>query len=258
MSYELTGIKKPIKYFIFIFPFVFTLGILIEKLINGPFGSILFRFLVQEEDGPIEYATSLAYFAAFILAIFLAISLIRSKSRVLGILYFVFAFFFITISLEEISYGQRILVFETPEQFNTNTQGETTLHNLPSIQKSIPKIFWIVGFYGSTAWIFSSILGRGYKKFLKYLIPGPILIGYFASVFAFFSILQFTPQEYISVVTYEFSTAPEKLERVYLNFFWWLDQEEFEFLLSLGILFFVLLNYISQKYVKKNSQVKNS
>jgi len=258
MNYDLTGIKKPIKYFIFIFPFVFIIGILIEKLINGAFGSRLFRFLVQDEDGPIEYATSFAYFAAFILAIFLAISLIRSKSRVLGILYFVFAFFLITISLEEISYGQRILVFETPDLFNTNIQGETTLHNLSSIQKFMPKLFWIIGFYGSTAWIFSSILGRGYKKFLKYIMPGPILIGYFASVFAFFSISQFTPQEYISVITFEFSLAPEKLEHVYLNLFWWKDQEEFEFLLSLGILFFVLLNYISQKYVKKNSQVKNS
>ena len=251
MSNDLSGIKKPMKYVIFIFPFVFILGILIEKLIYGPFGNTLFRVLVQDEDGPIEYATSLAYFTAFILAIFLAISLIRSKSRVLGILYFVFAFFFITISLEEISYGQRILGFETPEQFNTNTQEETTLHNLPFIQKSIPKIFWMVGFYGSTALIFSSILGHGYKKFLKYLIPGPILIGYFASVFAFFSILLFTPQEYISVVTFEFSLAPEKLVYVYFNLFWWKDQEEFEFLLSLGILFFVLLNYISQKNVIK-------
>lgn len=60
------------------------------------------------------------------------------------------------MALEEISYGQHVFHWQTPEYFSSiNLQGETNLHNLSKIQgNDLQEIaFVIVGFYGSFAWL---------------------------------------------------------------------------------------------------------
>jgi hypothetical protein len=49
--------------------------------------------------------------------------------------FFLFSFFLLLIGLEEISWGQQLLKFETPATWlQYNSQGETNLHNLPGLQ----------------------------------------------------------------------------------------------------------------------------
>jgi hypothetical protein len=76
------------------------------------------------EDGFFEYLTAILFFLASILMLALAVQKRNWWFAGLFILLFVGAG-------EEISWGQRLLGIETPEELkNVNVQGEITLHNL--------------------------------------------------------------------------------------------------------------------------------
>jgi hypothetical protein len=67
------------------------------------------------------------------------------------------------ISLEEISYGQKIFNWQTPSLFKEyNLQQETNLHNLKELSSYIHPIFMVVGFYGGFAWVYKHISRGGY------------------------------------------------------------------------------------------------
>lgn len=85
------------------------------------------------EDKFGENMTSVFYFAAGLLMLWRSVTMIRKKqsSPLKEILPVLIALFFIFVGGEEISWGQRLLGFETPETIvDNNVQGETTLHNL--------------------------------------------------------------------------------------------------------------------------------
>lgn len=81
-------------------------------------------FKLNDEDGIIENLTALSF---FLTAIIFLILFIRTRAWIL--LFFVLAFVF--GAGEEISWGQRLFGFETPESIqNVNAQREFNLHNL--------------------------------------------------------------------------------------------------------------------------------
>lgn len=84
-----------------------------------------------EEDGPFEYGSALLYFGAAGACLALAL---RARGR--GRLRFWLAglaALFVFVGGEEISWGQRLLGFGTPEDLAAvNVQGEFTLHNVYS------------------------------------------------------------------------------------------------------------------------------
>jgi hypothetical protein len=86
------------------------------------------------EDGPFEYATALIYGICCILFALMArrgklpVKSMRKFGRTILIVGSIGCFF---IMGEEVSWGQRIIGFETPEYWaDNNYQQETTLHNL--------------------------------------------------------------------------------------------------------------------------------
>ena len=81
-------------------------------------------FKLNDEDGFIESFTAISF---FLIAVIFLILLIRTRAWIL--IFFVLAFIF--GAGEEISWGQRLFNFETPESIETvNAQREFNLHNL--------------------------------------------------------------------------------------------------------------------------------
>lgn len=90
-----------------------------------------FHGLVVSEWGPVELGTAVAFGAAGVLAIGLAARTRGVAPPVARILYLLFAAGALFASLEEISYGQHLVGWETPRWFaERNAQQETNLHNL--------------------------------------------------------------------------------------------------------------------------------
>lgn len=87
------------------------------------------RFLLSE-TGPVELGTALLFFAAS----FVAVGHLRRHRDVPAgyrALFVLFAIAGLFVALEEISYGQHLVEFESPQWFmENNKQQETNLHNL--------------------------------------------------------------------------------------------------------------------------------
>jgi small basic protein len=110
-------------------------------------------WFVQGERHPVEILTAIALFGGG----FLSISLTRRSKRAgagwLPVAFFgFFTFALFLVALEEISWGQWIYRFPTPEFIQTwNQQGETSLHNAPGMQGKthyLRLVFGLGGLFG--------------------------------------------------------------------------------------------------------------
>src|SRR5690554_1758698 len=114
-----------------------------------------------QEDGPVEWGTTVMLFGIFVLSLYRLITLGAKKKILWCIGTFIFAVLFLFAAGEEISWGQRIFAVESSEFFlKNNAQGETNLHNLVVGEKKINKI------------IFSQLL---FLVMFLYLIVAPLL-----------------------------------------------------------------------------------
>jgi len=86
---------------------------------------------VAVEDGPVEYGGALAWLVASVVCV-VAWVRARRRGRARGIPWLLLlGFLFFFAGGEEVSWGQRLMGFETPEAVGgQNVQGEFNLHNL--------------------------------------------------------------------------------------------------------------------------------
>ena len=96
------------------------------------------------EDGVSEWWSVGTYLAAAGMAALAAVSLGRMGYRRFEIVYALLAVGFILGALEEISWGQRLFGWGTPEALTRlNEQNETTIHNLSGVDWVFPTLlFW--------------------------------------------------------------------------------------------------------------------
>lgn len=146
-------LSKQFKAKIFLFPVIFLCVAGSVYLANSNFYYSLFGVL---ESGFFEWVRFGSYLLASLIS-FKVFSLLKHRA-LKGSSYAVFMFACLCafVALEEISYGQHIFHWQTPEYFSSlNLQGETNLHNLSKIQgNDLQEIaFVVVGFYGSFAWL---------------------------------------------------------------------------------------------------------
>ena len=126
----------------------------------------------SDEDRPFEYATSVAYGVASVLFILMArrgrypLQSMRRLGQFILIIGAIGCFF---IMGEEVSWGQRIIGFETPEAWaDKNYQQETTLHNLDWVYENLTSSqtgFFKANFFNLV------MLGVGFVLPLAALIP---------------------------------------------------------------------------------------
>jgi hypothetical protein len=181
------------------------------------------------EDGPVEYATSAAYLGAAWIAALVARGLLRREERGLALLWGGLALALVLVSLEEISWGQRLFGVQTPELLASNVQHEMNLHNLPWAQRGLHVAYVAVGLFGALAWALVPVRSPArLREIASWLLPGAALFSYFLPVALFYLVYDYTPQRWI---------GPGSLRFGFVSIF---DQEPVELLLSLGFLMFVL------------------
>lgn len=144
-----------------------------------------FRWLVQE-DGLVEIIqVILLLFASYFSLRLFKLNLHKKKiiALIMGLAFI--GFFF--IAGEEISWGQRIFNWSTPDHYAvTNIQGETNIHNNQSMFGLSMRIYIIIGLYGSFAWITIPLLKKHVSKsWIKYFVPESILMPYFLPSLAY-------------------------------------------------------------------------
>ena len=99
------------------------------------------------EDGVSEWWSVGAYLVSAMMAAGTGRLLTRLGHPRLGWVHVLFALALIVAALEEVSWGQRLFGWSTPEDLSrVNEQGETTLHNISSFSRVFPTVF----FWGST------------------------------------------------------------------------------------------------------------
>jgi len=189
-----------------------------------------------KEDGPVELSTAVFYFLSFLLSVLIAVTFIKQKKNLFALLYLLLSAVFFFIAFEEISWGQRIFLFETPEYLADNLQNEMNFHNLPIINDYKRYSILLVGFVGFILWaVFTHYDKLKNKSFTKFFVPQVFLMSYFISIIIFYGMDLF--QQYI----------PKSSEGLLFYLFAWPDHEVFEFLLSAGIFIFIASKIIELK-----------
>lgn len=146
-----------------------------------------FHFLI-DEDHPIEWlqlAANVGAAAAFALA---AVRARRRGRTGLMALYALVALTFVLIAGEEISWGQRIFGWETPELLEeVNHQGEANIHNIGIVQKASNLGEMLAGLYAFALpilWAVPRIRSR-LGRLDPLLVPPVCLIALFFLPFAY-------------------------------------------------------------------------
>ena len=217
------------------------------------------------EDGAVEYATAGVYFIGFTCGLVLARRLYAKRNFAWALLYACLSFGFLFVALEEISWGQRIFRFGTPEFIEErNIQGEIGLHNLSSFRLLLHPAYIAVGFAGA----FGSLILSRFRvpiPIVARLLPPPHLFLYFVPCCLFYLtaeiISPFTTIRYSGDLGAQYGGRLEDPRGILAapayvldlvrdlvlmgggtggqNFSFWRHQEPVELLLSLGFLFLV-------------------
>lgn len=226
--------NKLLKRIIFLVPLVSIVCLISIKFIVWP---KLYFWLVRE-DGVVEYATFLSYFASFIFALAIAFRFCKKKHTLYSLFYFVFCAGAFYIAMEEISWGQRFFNVKTPEVFNIyNYQKEMNTHNFLT-RHCLHGLYILVGFYGAfVRLVLPKKIKTKYSSELGFLVPDAYLFFYFLPVFTFYFYW-----DYLSII------EPYLFGNHYIrdHFVHGKDQEPVELLLSFGFLLFVLINKYRQ------------
>jgi hypothetical protein len=142
-----------------------------------------------DEDRAAEWAQFFIIFAASIAFAVAAVRAYRLGRRGLAVIYLIVALGSFVTAGEEISWGQRVVGWATPEALETvNKQGESNIHNISIVQHAFNVGELLAGLYGliiPIAWLSSSVR-RGLGRWLDPMLVPPIcLIALFFLPFAY-------------------------------------------------------------------------
>ena len=227
---------KLIERVIFLFPILIASSFLMLKVLD----SNLYINLIQE-DTYLEYTQAIFYLLTFIISSLVVFRYLRKKEIVIGGLFLMFSLTMLFVFLEEISWGQRIFDFESPEYFEEhNDQNELTIHNLKPFMKIIAELYIVIAFIGTFGWYLTGKLRDGKAKdILLSITPKKHLMFYFLPALLVYSLLEWL----LPFFETEFGLAWAFKG----DFFVWRDQEPAEFILSLGFLLFAINVLSDQK-----------
>ncbi len=223
-----------LKKGIFFFPLILVGVFAILKVIAPEFyGSI------NGEFGLVKNAQSLVCLIASVFALLVAVGFIKKGLRLYAALYALFAAGLFFVSMEEIGWALKIFNAPVPDYFKVhNIQSEVSLHNLPSVRWYVNEAYILLGFFCAFLWI---IVPKRIKAIdpdtTGYLIPDRSLIGYFLPVFALYAYFVYLSGILVHLTGVNafhigFMNGPYIID--------FIDQEPVEFLLTLGILIFVV------------------
>ncbi|MCH9036449.1 MAG: hypothetical protein IH860_03900 [Chloroflexi bacterium] len=135
------------------------------------------------EDGVSEWWTVTAYLIAAITVAVTALLMKRLGHRRIGLVYALLALAFMVVVMEEISWGQRLFDWSTPEALaSVNEQGETGIHNITGLDRVFRTAFFLAALLGLVGAGARALLHRHRRVttadfFLPSLILVPPLVG---------------------------------------------------------------------------------
>ncbi len=154
-------------------------------LLYANFPSLYLRFVI--EDGPIEYLQALCYLIAAVIGFLTAYKLFKTSHRFKFVCISLFSIGSLLICGEEISWGQRIIGFSTPETISQlNTQNEFTAHNLFFVQRYTRRAYYVISGYACLAWLIFLIYRPPQNHIVRYVVPGWETITLFAPIAVFY------------------------------------------------------------------------
>lgn len=215
------GISPANMMCIFAVPFVVPLITIITALVSRP----LFDALTAEDHFG-EWLQVLGWSAALYFVCVVFVRLLRSRRHALAVLYACFGLGIVFIIGEEISWGQRIFAFGTPEGLAVvNRQGEVNVHNIFGVQTAFSWGLFLVGLYGSLLpYLAARKWGSyaGWPDFVRALVPHWIMIPYFLLLFVwrFYRNLFQPVQEYYFAISRFGETTELVLAAAVLAFAW--------------------------------------
>lgn len=196
---------------------------------------------IVREDSVIEDLQCAFYFIAGWIAWRAARDFRKTRSPFLALAFLLFSLASFFVSLEEISWGQRIFGFHGASFIvEHNAQHEFTLHNEKPVQRCLCDAYILAGFLGAfTHMLLPGGFRNRFQSAVRFIVPDRILTFYFLPTFVVYLYLA-----HVSKYTAAwFGSQPGRIG----GFMVWRDQEPAEFLLSLGILLFVLSVRYRQK-----------
>ncbi len=135
-------------YVVFLAPLVISL-----LLIPLRFEKTVYKFLL-DEDHVFEWATFACFALGGVIGLAIAWSQRRAGNRWAAALYLLFAAMMVFSAGEEISWGQRVVGFETPtDLLDINKQDEFTLHNVGETLSLFKAAMMVIGLFGSVAFL---------------------------------------------------------------------------------------------------------
>ena len=138
-----------------------------------------FYLWLVNDDSVVEWLQFACLLAASIFLPLITVYLIRAKRWGMAVLYGVVTLGVWFLTGEEISWGQRIFGWATPESFNeVNRQGETTVHNIRGVQELVPAAMLLASLYGVCAPLVWTALGKRWEhlKNRRLLVPPLCLV----------------------------------------------------------------------------------
>ena len=177
------------------------------------------------EDSLVEWLQFLSLLGAAIFLTFLAVRLPASGQKGMALVYGLVGAGAWFLAGEEISWGQRIFGWQTPESMEQiNGQGETTLHNIRGVQELVPAAMLLASLYGACAPLVWAAVRARWKKAasLQLIIPPLGLVPAFglAAAYRLFRLLVWPAADYgIS----EYSEVMELCLYLGLALFCWLN-----------------------------------
>jgi hypothetical protein len=183
------------------------------------------------EDGPLEYMQALLYLSSGVLALSVARRL-RSiyGHRLPAMLWLGLSLLLLFTCGEEVSWGQRMLNFDTPIAIGrVNTQGELNIHNLATVQSRLHVAYVCASFGASLACIASHFPPVSHTRWARYFLPRFDLIFWFLPVGVYY--LYGNAALSLGLPSYWTELGSIQL---------WKDQEAVETLFAAGWLLFVV------------------
>jgi len=139
------------------------------------------------EDGLIEYLQALCYLIAAVIGFLTAYRLSKTPHKFKFATISLFSIGSLLICGEEISWGQRIIGFSTPESISQiNTQNEFTAHNLFFFQRHTRRAYYVISGYACFAWLIFLIYRPNPNHIVRYVVPGWETITLFAPIAVFY------------------------------------------------------------------------
>jgi hypothetical protein len=175
--------------------FIFVGGLIVIMVRLGLRSWFHFQQL-HAEDGAVEMLTVAFFLLAAFHAHLVAVEHRRHGLKALAVLHWFGALAFFVIGMEELSWGQRQLMLETPESLaGINMQQELNLHNIQGIHGVWEiRLDLLLGAFGvfsaSTVWLGRAILARQPRwirwiDFLEHFTVPARFIPYFLAMYVY-------------------------------------------------------------------------